>query len=177
MAGATDYLGLILVADGENVDPDVLNSNNKAIDAQFEKLKYSSGTYIPNFAGISNIGTGSTKLGSYMRIGRLVIASFSLKAGTGASLGNTSFLSVSLPFNAAVGTEKVDFDMAGLHSPGISGTIFQLVTHTNPGTKDLSIWAINGADKNQFMHPGQKAYPFLNGDYIRGSITYLTDDA
>lgn len=175
MSGATDYLGLITVDEGESYDEGIFNANVTTIDKQFEKMKYSTGTYTPTFAGLVLQGTGKVLAGSYIRMGKEVTASFYFKAGTSANLGNGT-ITVTLPFKIANNVEQMFYGQAGIHAPGVTGTIYPLISVGNTDTNVLTLFA-QSDNKNTLTPPGLMLYPFQANDVIRGSYHYITNDA
>lgn len=152
----------------------MVNRNYDRINAGIGAVNYRESNYTPVFNGISNLGTSPVISGSYVRVGKLVTASFYLKAGAGALLG-TAFVTVSLPFQAATAPEKTFGGYAGLHAPGITGIIYLLTPVISSSAADVFLFAIDNANKNELLSPGAKLYPFGADDVIRGSVTYLTD--
>lgn len=176
MSGATDYIGLITVEEGEAYDEQIFNSNAEQIDLQFQKLGYATGAYTPEFDGFTLQGTGKAVSGSYVRIGKLVIASFYMKAGTGAALGG-AVITVTLPFKASSAVERTYYGRAGLHTPGIGGLVYPLDIVSNQGSSIAYLWASDPDARNALVSPGSIPYEWKKDDVIRGSLTYRTDDA
>lgn len=176
MSGATDYIGLITVEDGEAYDPDVFNANSEQIDIQFKKLQYSTGAYTPEFDGFVIQGAGKVVTGSYLRIGKLVMASFYMKGGTGANLGNGQ-ISVTLPFKASAAVERTYYGGAGIHAPGPTGVIYPLHIVSQQGSSVAQLLAPRPEINNGLSAPGLVPYPWQKDDVLRGTLTYRTDDA
>jgi len=132
---------------------------------------YREGTWTPTYGGLtSNPTTGySVQVGNYVRIGNLVHVSFELD-GSGFSGGSGNLTIDGIPFSAKVRAHgTVAYEQFNLDSRT------QSVLSIDPSTDANRIIPLEVGDTLDIS--GIDMTAFVGAKKVRGSITYITDDA
>ena len=114
-------------------------------------LSFNDGTlqpYSPIWSGTGLTYTGTPAIGSYVKLGNSVTVQIDVEFDNVTNFGTGQY-HLTLPFNSMYHTDVYGGSIHQVVNQGIDH--FSIKGHLSDGSKDISIWSINSASKDEIF--------------------------